>query len=73
MHTCFPHNYEPLTPFDHRARNSFVLNMEMRVWDSKFVTMEAGYICGRYVLGTSVTTAVRTGGHVVTYCLKILL
>ena len=33
-------------PFDRSAVNSFVLNMEMRVWDSRFVTLEAGYICG---------------------------
>jgi hypothetical protein len=73
MHTFFPNNYEPQTPFDHIAVNNFVLNMEVRVRDSKFVTLVSGYMCGRYVPGTSVTTAVRTGGHVVAYCLKVLL
>jgi len=47
MHTFFPHNYEPLIPFDCSAVNSFVLDMEMRVWDSRLVMLEAGYICGR--------------------------
>jgi len=73
MHTFFPNSYEPQTPFDHIAINSFVLNTAIRVRDSKFVMLEAGHICGRHVHGTSVTTDVRTGGHVVAYCLKILL
>jgi len=47
MHTFFPHNYEPLTPFDYSAVNSFVLNIELRVQDSRSVTLEAGYICGK--------------------------
>jgi hypothetical protein len=46
MHSFFSHN-NALIPFDRSAVNSFVLNVEMRVWDSRFVMLEAGYTCGR--------------------------
>ena len=47
VHTFLPHNYELLIPFDRSAVNSSVLNMEMRDRDSRFVTLEADYTCGR--------------------------